>query len=158
MNPLFRLKMWGIHKAYEAGIKRGEKVAEKKLRAMFRIGQAKRTEEVLEQLPIANVQPVQLALPPPILHLPPGEWTRQWRRTHPSALQEARLPIDRIPTQDITPPRRRVTSVLAPIPMPMPCAVPPDDTSWLVSGPPPQIDMEETAKMKATVRLLHQRS
>ncbi len=48
---------------------------------MYSLGKAQGRKEALKDLPIVQVQPRQTTKPVE-LHLPPGEWTRQWRETH----------------------------------------------------------------------------
>src|SRR5260370_9484092 len=48
---------------------------------MYSLGKAEGRKEALKDLPIVQVQPRQTTTPVG-LHLPPGEWTRQWRETH----------------------------------------------------------------------------
>jgi len=66
------------------------------------------------------------------LHLPPGEWTRQWRETHSELI------------------RKPITIVL-------PVTEDSYDDSWLNSKPPLKISSEVTEEMPAVVKLLHER-
>ena len=45
---------------------------------MFTMGKAQGRKEALKELPIVQVQPRQTTDPLKV-HLPPGEWSRQWR-------------------------------------------------------------------------------
>jgi hypothetical protein len=46
---------------------------------MFALGKQAGIKEALKDLPIVKVQPRQTAKPV-VMHLPPGEWSRQWRQ------------------------------------------------------------------------------
>src|SRR6266478_6205600 len=45
---------------------------------MYSLGKAQGRKEALKEVPIVQVQPRQTTQPVE-LHLPPGQWTRQWR-------------------------------------------------------------------------------
>jgi hypothetical protein len=99
---------------------------------MYALGKAQGRKEASKEVPIA--QPRQTTKPVE-LHLPPGEWTRQWRETHPELI---RKPITRVLpaiTEDFS------------------------DDSWLNSKPPLKIsqDAQATDEMPAIVKLLHER-
>jgi len=100
---------------------------------MYALGKAQGRKEALKEVPI--VQPRQTTKPLQ-LHLPPGEWTRQWRETHSELI-------------------RKPTTIVLP-------AITEDsfDDSWLNSKPPLKISLDEqaTEKMPAVVKLLHERS
>src|SRR5260370_8147559 len=50
---------------------------------MYSLGKAQGRKEALKEVPIVQVQPRQTTQPVEF-HLPPAEWTRQWRATHPA--------------------------------------------------------------------------
>ena len=101
---------------------------------MYALGKEQGRKEALKELPIARVQPRQTTKPVP-LHLPPGEWTRQWREAHSALI------------------RKPITIVL-------PVTEDSYDESWLNSKSPVKIslDVQATEEMPAVVRLLHERT
>jgi hypothetical protein len=98
---------------------------------MYSLGKAQGRKEALKDLPIVQVQPRQTTKPVE-LHLPPGEWTRQWRETHSEVI------------------RKPITIVL-------PVTEDSYDDSWLNSKPPLKVSSEVTEEMPAVVKLLHER-
>jgi hypothetical protein len=54
---------------------------------MYALGKAQGRKEALKEVPIVQVQPRQTTQPVE-LHLPPGEWTRQWRATHSELIRK----------------------------------------------------------------------
>jgi hypothetical protein len=88
----------------------------------------------LKELPIVQVQPRQ-STKPVELHLPPGEWTRQWRETHSELIQKPITIVLPVITDDF------------------------NDDSWLNSKSPLKIslDAQATEEMPAVVKLLHER-
>ena len=101
---------------------------------MYALGKEQGRKEALKELPIARVQPRQTTKPVQ-LHLPPGEWTRQWREAH-SALIRKPLTIVLPVTEDSY------------------------DESWLNSKSPVKIslDVQATEEMPSVVKLLHERT
>ena len=101
---------------------------------MYALGKAQGRKEALKESPIGRVQP-RPTTKPVELHLPPGEWTRQWRKAHPELM---RKPITRVLpaiTEDFS------------------------DESWLNAKPSMKrsLDAEATDAMPAVVKLLHER-
>jgi hypothetical protein len=101
---------------------------------MYSLGKAQGRKEALKELPIVQVQPRQTTQPVE-LHLPPGEWTKQWRATHPELIRKPITIALPVITEDSY------------------------DDSWLNSKPPLKIsqDGQATEKMPAVVKLLHER-
>jgi hypothetical protein len=101
---------------------------------MYALGKAQGRKEALKEVPIARVQPRQTTQPGE-LHIPPGEWTRQWRATHSELIRKPITTVLPVITEDAY------------------------DESWLNAKPPVQLslDAQTTEKMPAVVKLLHER-
>ena len=101
---------------------------------MYSLGKAQGRKEALKELPIVQVQPRQTTQPVE-LHLPPGEWTRQWRETHPELIRKPLTRVLPAITEDFS------------------------DDAWLNAKPPVNMSLgaETTEKMPAVVKLLHER-
>src|SRR5260370_17428685 len=66
---------------------------------MYPLDKAQERKEALKDLPIVQVQPRQTTKPVE-LHLPPGEWTRQWRETHPELIHKPLTIVLPVITED----------------------------------------------------------
>src|SRR5260221_10533292 len=102
-----------------------------RMRHIYSLAKAQGRKEALKDLPIVQVQPRQTTKPVE-LHLPPGEWTRQWRETHAEHIHK-------------------------PITIVLPVTEDSYDDAWLNSKPPLKISSEATEEMPAVVKLLHER-
>src|SRR5260221_2120776 len=101
---------------------------------MYSLAKAQGRKEALKEVPIVQVQSRQTTKPVEC-HLPPGEWTRQWRATHPELIRKPITTALPVITEDAY------------------------DDSRLHSKPPLKIsqDGQATEKMPAVVKLLHER-
>lgn len=69
---------------------------------MYTIGKAQGRREALAELPIVKVQPRQ-ETEPLSLHLPPGMWTRHWRKAHLTKYGVMPVDLAKVPTaHDLT--------------------------------------------------------
>lgn len=166
-NLLLRLQLWSIYRAYEAGKKRGIKVAshvsEELLHAARRIGVTEGREQVFAEYSITKVHEyrtrIQLEAPQKPLLLS----ARQVAAQHGFPIGKIALLPEFIPTDKLPKPTQEQRAAVNWLNS-SPCEVLPTLTKEqraaierLNEQSPQPVDEEDTVELKAIVTLMHQR-